>query len=507
MGLELKSLLYLKGFKSMKNQFVFVFLLAVLCGCGGSSGSSGIGSSSNTTASFGNPTTPPDPVLVSQVDSSETVNAVAQGLDPTTTLISTNFYCYGEMEEVVEQPFTTISVSGNSFTYSSGSESGSGTILSRDGQVDFIDTEDPFTLTLEFNEHGQVLTVDDVGCYQEGAAHEAALHGFMLNTPNTGEFACQFSAEINVSSIALLDGNRYQVNGQVGTYQSSGVFTYDWSDIGFTTGPLQDAEAEYFEFPDSGLQVIAFPSAGECKRQSEPKPYKRYGSQSAPPAATPQRPLSGLYYVDTSSLTSTTRDDSASYVEFKPSGYMRAGLPLPGGTNCSLTQPNGLPICFQYQFDGQLFTVAASWGETFNLPLTVAGDGSVQTYDSYRTELVTPIAPASIVGSWESQNVESSSVELCIVGFCSGSISDRVLHFRADGRYLIESGSESFSSANLPDLSTFTSGSDSDAGTGLYRIIGTQIELTDNDGQIVEWPVHLTQSGRLVIGEVQYYAQ
>jgi len=186
---------------------------------------------------------------------------------------------------------------------------------------------------------------------------------------------------------------------------------------------------------------------------------------------------------------------------------MRAGLPLPGGNDCSLTQPNGLPVCFQYQFDRLLFSVATAWGETVNLPVTMASDGSVQSFDGYRTERVTPIDPALIVGSWESQNVESTGFTSCLVGFCSASITDRIFHFRADGRFLFEYGSESFNSTNFNDVTTFNNGFESDEGSGSYRLIGTQIELLVNDGQIIELPVHLTQSGRLVIGEIQYFAQ
>jgi len=489
----------------MKFQVAYVCLLTVLCGCGGSE------SSSNTVASFGNPTALPDPSLISQIDNSATVTAVAQGLNPETTLISTNFYCYDEAVQGVDQAVSTFSVSGNSFTFSSATENFSGPILdsTRVGQIDLMGSDGAFSLSLEFNEHGQVLSGNGVSCYQEGAAHEAALHRYSLNTPGSGEFACQFADSINLSSITLLDGNRYQANGQVGTYQSSGVFADDSSDIGFISGPLIDAEADYFEDPDSGLQVMSFSGAGECKKQAEPKPYKRYGTQNAPPAVTPQRPISGLYIIDTSSLTSETRDDGATWIEFRSSGYMRPGLPLPGGTNCALTQPNGLPVCTQYQFDGRVLTLETPWATTLDEPVIVAlaGDGSIQSFDGLTTELVTPVNPASIVGSWVSQNVESTGAVSCITGFCSGSITDRSFHFRADGRYLFQSSSESFTSTNIGDLQTFAQGFDSGSGSGSYRIIATQIELTDNDGNTVELPVHLMQSGRLVIGEIQYFAQ
>jgi len=210
------------------------------------------------------------------------------------------------------------------------------------------------------------------GCFQEGAAHEAALHRFKLNTPATGSFLCSvFDGSANTSStvsIELLEGKRYRISGKTGQMNWNQITTGASSVVVFLTGPLQGKEASYHEDPSTGLQSLQFTDSNSkvfldgssvssssygalCNQLSEPKPYKKYGKSPAPIASKPDTFIKGTYAVDVSFATNNRLSAGVEYVKFTPEGYFYLGEPIDGDTDCTRTHPNGLPLCQQYQFD------------------------------------------------------------------------------------------------------------------------------------------------------------
>lgn len=508
---------------------VCVLALTAACGEGGAGGTdTGLADTANGPIFFGNPSALPDAALVSATDSTPTVNAIARGLNPETSLISSRFFCYDEEQPSIDQP-DTLTINGNSGVGTDGVNTFEFTLVPGPeiGQVAFVDSEsEQFVLNIEFTDYGQVLSAAESsatleGCYQEGAAHENALNRFNLNTPEPGVYSCATVDANNAISIELLANNAYRVGAQSGSYETTPVINGDFSEITFTTGVLQGVESDYFEDPQTGRQVMQFQNsntevfvtgaatsssstAAECERQSTPKPFKLYGSASAPSAIAPEVPLSGAYFIDTSFLTGTTRGDGANYIDFRSSGYTYVGLPLPGGTNCSLTRPNGLPLCEQYQFDGTRLSIVQPWGTVLPVPISTSANGTLQTLDDFALEPLAAVDTSSVIGTWVSQEVDSFGIASCAVGVCSSSITDRVFHFRSDGHFLFTFAEESSSTFTTGVINSFANSVNNDEGTGTYRIVGNRLVLTIPSGQATELPVHLTQRGRLAVGEIQY---
>ena len=472
-----------------------------------------------------------NPSNTSGVASSSKSLALTQGLNPHTELLSAEFFCYERRQPSFEKPVFGITVDGDSgyVLHDIGKFKVSFEAGPDDGQVTMVDQgNEKFFFEIAFSDYGQVLTPVNKeakleGCFQEGAAHEKALNRFTLNTPEPGVLSCEGTENSNAISIELLADNNYRVGDQTGRYESSSVLSGESSELLFATGPLQGTESRYKEDANSGQQVLqirkstskAFYLTGsstssssvttECTRQSEPKPYKLYGPENAPPAIAPEVALSGAYFMDTSVLTALKREDGADYIDFRESGYVYLGLPLPGGTDCGSTRPNGLPLCEQYQFDGTNLSIVSPWGQVETLPISVTDMGVVKTVDDFQVEPLAPIKTASIVGTWESQEVDATNIGSCAVtGSCSSSITDRIYHFRDDGRYLFNYSRSSNSSFNAGFVTSFANSANRDEGTGSYQVDGNRLLLTKSSGELEELPVHITEKGRLAVGEFQY---
>ena len=473
--------------------------------------------------------------VVSQTDTTATLNAVASGLNPNLAVIPATFTCYDNTLNNADDPLGTFIVDGDYVTVIFGDRDpmkGALRESDEEGRVYIGDGDSPFLIfDIEFNEYGQILTSPVrrsrlSGCYQDGAAQEAILHQVMLNTPEPGEFSCITATSTIQSTIELVDGERYRAQGKTGTYQYGKVFSSNSSEIYFKTGPLQSSEANYSEDPISGLQMLEFKKtdsqvflngtgtssvkvSAQCTKKSVPKPYKRYGKLNAPEPTAPKRSIEGIYFIDNSYLTYETRSDRADYIEFDSRGYVYAGTPLPGGTDCSLTLPNGLPLCKQYQFDGTTLSILTPWGDMDEAKVRINKDGSLRSIETVESETVqleamTAVDPAMVVGSWKTQEVRSSGVSACIVGMCNTSIRDRQYILREDGQYLSTDGSQSNSSFDTGILASYANGSNSDKSTGTYLVKGNTIELSMRDGGVAELPIYLTKKGKLAIGDAQY---
>ena len=486
----------------------FILSSVIACG-GGSGGSSNIGN----TNPLGNVNTPVDPALVSQTDSSQILQAVSAGLNLETTVISARFYCFDELQTNVDNPILTLDVNDLSVIATDSNGQFSLTIRPDElrGDVSFIDNNSiVMEATLKLTDYGQVIDLFSSkytleGCYQEGAALEAALHRFSLNTPDSGIYDCSG----NQAAIELLERNAYRVGEQTGQYKLDTVTFGNYANMEFLSGPVQGATAKYTENASTGLQVMQFEQSAEsslvCSRLDTPKPFKIYGPSNAPAPLAPSVALQGTYFMDTSVATADSRIDSADYVEFRPSGYLRRGIPVLNGNRCDLTSPNGLPFCEQYQFDGRTLSVLKPWGETVRFETTSSNNGTLQFFDGAAVELLAPVNQADILGSWESQNAYISSIAGCVVGTCQTSIIERSFTFDANGQFRTSYKGESTNSFNSGFVATYSESSDGFESFGTYRVINNIIELNFSNGQIDKQVVHLTQYDGLAIGDTQYF--
>ncbi len=461
---------------------------------------------------------------VSSANPLVTIAAIETGLNPETTLIPTDFYCYFKEQQDLDKPAVTLRVKNRSLTILTAEKKMSATFRPGREEGDILIKEgsgETHEGYLKFTSFGQELSFGEMVCYQRGASHESLQHRFLLNTPDTGTFNCNTSvASAKNTSVELLPNKQYNVSGKTGSYEYTFAAFDNSSAIGFVSGPLMGAQADYYEDPDSGTQALVFEESSRrqyfgaatssrsttafCTRQSEPRPYKLYGVDKAPQPIAPKQALQGLYLIDESELSGMSRSDAAQYIEFDSSGYLRIGMPIEGGTDCTLTQPSGMPLCSQYDFDGKTISLTRPWGKVYSLPVSYARDDTLERVGEFKVELAAPVDPADVIGTWDSQEVSSGGIAYCAAGFCSGSIQDRLFRFKKDGTYLFSSGGESYSSGNLDSVSTYANSSDSDQSSGTYRVDGNRIELVDNGGRRTVLPIVLTKRGWLAVGEIQY---
>jgi len=501
-----------------RNLIVCCAILIVVTACGGGSGGGSGGSSSNINTnplvldSPNNSNAAVDPALVSQTDSSQTLQAVRAGVNLETTVISARFVCFDEQQNNVEFSILNLDVNGLSVTATDANGQFPLTIRADEGrgEVSFIGNDSKvMEANLKLTDHGQVIELFSgdyaiEGCYQEGAALEAALHRYNLNTPKSGIFTCSD----NGTPIELLDGNAYRVGDQTGQYQLGGITFGNYSVLDFLSGTAQGARARYSENSMTGLQLIQFEPSEDsqltCSRLDTPKPFKLYGPANAPAPVAPSVALQGTYFMDTSVATTVSRNDSADYVEFTPSGYLRFGLPAINGNRCDLTSPSGLPFCEQYQFDGRNLSIIKPWGETVQLATALNNNGTLQSLDGTAVELLAPVNPSAILGVWQSQFVNISSSAGCIVDTCSTTVITSTFTFDANGQFRFTFEGDSKSSFNSGFVSVSSGNSDASESNGTYRVIDNTLELSFSNGQIDKRVIHLTQYGWLAIGDVQY---
>ncbi len=510
--------------------FLLIPITASLTACGGGSGggsSSGGGSASlsgNTSV-----TANALPELISSEDSSVLRTALANGQDLTRTLLSTTYYCYGKQSNDLSIPIVTITTDGSNYTTTLNGAEGETGQWSYLGEDYFGFQSVGYTeFQLELTPYGQVLNwvgEDNQAladsCYQEGAAHEFALQRYEMNEPATGDYQCQALATGGaVGTLNIQADGNYSVDGSSGSFITQGVVSasYDEStSVGFTSGPFADMIASYVEYPDSGYQEMffedstsftSFAGAGSsstatmiCFRKGTPNPFKQYGTAAAQEPALPSMPLSGLYAINASVLSPTVNTNSIYYVDFRPNGYVYAGVPFEGGADCTLTTPGGLPYCATYQYDGTILTLDAP-GETTEETFAPSSTGLLTTFDGTPVELVTSISPNSILGDWVYEDTDAGNLAACVVGFCSGSSFKSNVTFRSDGTFESDSDSFGFTSANLDVVSSFGQSESSTYRTGTYTLNGNFLTMEFANGHSNTQLVHFGFDNTiLAIGE------
>lgn len=471
--------------------------------------------------------------LTSTADSSVIARALQTGNNPEVTPVSSRFECYDDVQTDLSAPAGSIDINDNTLTYSFLIGETVSTLAAVNIQP--VDNEGSWQLVgadgvvagfyVDFNEYGQSLVFGgDVGstCFETGASLEAFLHQVELNQPDTGDFACYDAAGERTADLSLNSTGTYRVSTQSGGFIADTSPADDFSTLFFTSGALQDAEADYYEAPDNGIQYLdfyiteqfssvtgAFTSSRteslSCVRQSTPKPFKRYGSAQAPTATLSQQIIEGVYFIDQSVLTATDKSNDGTYLEFQRQGYLFQGQPSPGGTDCSRTLPNGLPYCLQYDFNGSSFSITDRVGQTENGQGTFNAQTGALSIPELTTELVTPVSASDLLGTWYNEEVDAGDFSLCLIGFCSSSISNRTLVFSADGRISVQDESDSSTSGNTGDVFTGSNATNSQELSGSYTLNGNHVMITDTStGEIISVFTHITRAGRLAFGESQY---
>jgi len=467
--------------------------------------------------------------VVSDADTSVMLEAVASGVNPYVTPLSTTFYCYGgEPGSDPEQPYMTMAIKDDWVKVKAAGQQSIGRIkVGEEGNIVISAQDESLNAELDVTEFGQIIKPSgrDVfgACFQKGAANDAALHQIRLNMPEKGEYQCQFSGDKPFElSLEFRGNDRYRVNKRSGTYSSIASAEETVGEIYFDSGELEGISATYYEQPNSGVQTLQMElnqsksyafgasqtssseSVGTCNRVREARPFARYGKDLAPSIAKPKKALTGFYLMDVSELTSTSKHSYARYVKFTADGRFYSGIPENRNIDCTRTQPSGLPVCQRYDFDGSTLKLYRGEHLIDSVRAVTNGNGSLVIIDATIVELVKPIEISQIIGSWENETVDGGNFNMCLIGYCSASIDNVSLHFRKDGKFLINSSSDSFSSANTGVVASFSKGKRNENGSGTYHVEDGSVTLNFYNGEIEKMVAAITSKKTLALGEMQY---
>jgi len=452
------------------------------------------------------------------------LEAVNRDLDPEFNLLNTRFFCYYHVDATnslltdFSTPHVTVDFADNTASISGLVGNQTGTIsstransISDSFYLTADSTGDRFLYRIEFDVFGQSLFTRDLpalaGCFQSGASHERALHQFLLNTPEEGDFSCQVAQNGTLAAadtaLTILDGNRYSYNATEGSYRYAEIFEGANSVVIFDTGALSGWEGQYTENPNNGLQEFKIASvdsdsAARCDRLRQPRPFKRYGTKIFEPPAASSVPLAGHYYLDDGN------EASVGWTEILADGFINSEYPIPGATNCRRSLPNGLAPCFKYIYDGgNSITLIGPDGQG-DVPISIGADGSVTSPAFGRLLPIRTPTNNELIGQWGIESfVEQTSVDvsLCIIGFCSSGASSLIYEFFTDGSFTSSSSSESLSTASTQEGNVATSSQRQSTESGTYQLNGPGIQLQYNSGQTEPLQyAHLINDDTLIIG-------
>ncbi|MEJ2427095.1 MAG: hypothetical protein P8101_22210, partial [Candidatus Thiodiazotropha sp.] len=199
---------------------IFVLSAMLLDGCGGGGGDGDGGDNGNgaeTSESDGNTN-----VLsikarhISHEDTRPTLDAVAAGIDPYTTLIDDSFHCHNWNDPDFSSDDMLIIVSGNNYS----TEVGSGTIQALEGNADydleFLDGPlDGQMVQVYFTIHGQHFHISPdnrpASCYQNGASEARAQLSLERASVNPGDYTCRDIDSGKDTILVISDDGRYSL--------------------------------------------------------------------------------------------------------------------------------------------------------------------------------------------------------------------------------------------------------------------------------------------------------
>jgi len=253
---------------------------------------------------------------------------------------------------------------------------------------------------------------------------------------------------------------------------------------------LSDFAAEYSENSSNGVQSInvylsdsksngRFSRSSRtelianCARQSTPRPFKRYSNEPGPVPPLPKKPIRGLYNLGPSV-----------YIEFFENGYVKLETEEPANGDCVRRHPSGMPICATYAFNGRTLTIN-NVESTVKVRARANQDGLIEYVQHFNMTPVEPLDKKALVGSWISESGSVGDINMCILGYCSSSVSKKLFHFLDDGRFLDETGGRSFTSVNVTGVSLGANNNNRSKQYGDYTVDGAYINLKYDSGKEV----------------------
>jgi hypothetical protein len=531
------TLMKTKAFKLFVTAFCMLSLL-LLDGCGGSDGDGITDYNTNGDDTFESASNTNELEIeerhISYEDTRPTLDAVAAGVNPNTTLIDDSFYCHNWNSTNFSTAEMLIFVSGNSYS----TDVGSGTIQALEGDDD-SDIEfrggplDGIAVDVLFDNHGQTfnLSLEDrsVTCFQSGANEVAAQLKFKLSTVNAGNYTCRDIDTGKDATLVISDNGYYSLGNSQGSWVES-IQIDDWTTtVVFSQGALGGAELSYREYEDSGLSKFEYvttytdglfdngqsqgPSTLNCWHVDGPVAIPVYGAQQAPQPTPPAVAISGRY-VRSVYVGDVVEDyHNADHFWFDANGYVYLGETPGIGLDCSRTRPNGLSFCDTYQFDGSTLTFFSPLGEEIKSYSAVIENGQLVEIGGFSAVPARPATAADLTGIWS--NLTWWNFGCGLYGYCDNGYIDRAFAFNDTARFIYTADGISTLGVNEMDMdgsnyapgTVFSYGSTDLEMAGQVSLSGTTMTLVYDSGSQARHFTLFMNDGHLAIDGRVYTRQ
>ncbi len=413
-----------------------------------------------------------------------------------------------------------IVVSGN--TYSTGIGSGTIQVLSDDDDFDIEFRSGPLdgqAVQVYFDTHGQYFNISpnarSASCYQNGASEARAQLSFERASLNAGDYTCRDIDTGKDVILAISMDGRYSLGNTQGTWHAIESIKDFETTVVFSDGALDGAEIAYYETDDSGISEFGYvttdadglfdngssqgPSTLNCWRDDEPISDPVYGAQEAPLPTPPTVALSGRYVRSVYFYSVMDLYHRADHFWFDANGYAYRGETPYTGLDCSRTQPNGLPFCDTYQFDGNTLTFFSPLGNEIESYSVVNENGQIVEIGGESARSARLALPDDLSGVWS--NYTWWNYGCYDVGYCNNGYEDRVYAFNDTSRFLYTiEGIHTLGVSTIDGPgSAFSFGSTDLKRAGQASLSGTTMTLTFDTGVQTRYFVVVMSDGSLAI--------
>jgi hypothetical protein len=497
-------------------------ILGTLVSCGGGSGS---GPSSGSDGPDGPP--PIEERYISRVDTRPTLDAIAGDLDPYATLIDDDFHCHDLADPDFSAPDETIRIEGT--TYAMSQETGAVEQIVGNEDIDQTfrgGSLDGASIQVSFNSFGQFFSISAGGrsfyCYQQGASAESAIVRFTLASVDTGDYTCRDVATGKDATMRLYDDGGYELGGTLGSWSASDGIRRRSSSVEFTGGALGGATLDYTEDVDNGHRWFervttnadglfddgqsVGPVTLKCWANGPPLAFAVYGAEPALPPADSTLPIAGRYVRAIDVATVTDESYRAEHFWFGADGRAFRGIPPRAGLDCNRTQPNGLPYCGTYVFDGTTVVFHSPLGARLASYSAKVDDGRLTAIGGYSAVPAGTASSASIVGLWSNVTWWNYG---CVGGFgyCDNGYKDRGYAFNESQRFrYTDKGLSTIGVTTISGPgSVWSFGSSDLSSLGSFSIDGTTLTLAYDDGDLIRRYVVRMENGEVAVNDRIYY--
>jgi len=391
---------------------------------------------------------------ISIADSSKTVTAIANGLDPYTTLIDDTFYCSYLDDPYFAQPDEIITFSGSTYSSTTGTGNIEQLIDNEDADLVFRGGPlDEVAINVAFDNAGQsfrmALQNRKADCFQSGAAIERALKRYLRTFTKGDTYTCRNADNGKEVDLLLSDLGTYTMGNTQGTWYESEGIEYGPVTVTFSGGALEGNSVDYFEQDDTGYRSFdsmksstnglfdngqsTGPSTLNCWAFGPPKALPVYGSKPAPAPTRSTLPLTGRYVRSIEVRTISKDSHDAEHFWFEPNGYVYRGATPHIGVDCNRTAPNGLPFCETYEFDGQNLKIYSALGTQLE-SYSATSIGTQLTHIGDHEAIPASLIPATPkAGLWTNLTWWNYG---CVGGSCSNGFKKREYAINDEGRFI-----------------------------------------------------------------------